>query len=167
MRLLTLAAVACLTLGCGDAGDDDHDHDTDDTDATDETDDTNDTDATDDIEAPSGCEVLSPYAGTYTVTGTPTGDDSQGPVTGEHERGTVVIGVDCAVDYDDGLTFTPADVQAIYDRTEQEHSRRVQVSYGADDDGPVINVYLTDALEVYEIQYRHRDDGVNLRVLVE
>jgi len=120
-----------------------------------------------DVEAPSACAVLVPYAGTYLVTGPPTGDEQRGEPTGAHVRGTVVIGADCAIDYDDGITFGADEITAVYDRTEQDFDRRVQVSYGADDNGPVVNVYLTDDLAVYEIQYRHNDDGTNLRVLVE
>ncbi len=160
MRCLLLTCALSLTACASDPKEE-----TDETDAAD-TDTTGDTLETDDPEAPSDCAALVPYSGTYDVLGTPTGDEHREPVTAEHARGTVIIGADCAVDYDQGLTFTADEVQEVYDRTTQEFDRRVQVSYDADDNGRVINVYLTDTLEPSEIQYRHRDGGVNIRVLV-
>jgi hypothetical protein len=114
----------------------------------------------DDIEAPSAREALVTYAGACTVSGAPEADEHRGAVTGEHARGTAIIGADCSVDDDDDIAMSADASTAAYDRIAQEFDRRVQVSHGADDDGPVVNVDLTAALDAYEIQYRHNSDGV-------
>ncbi len=127
---------------------------------------TTETTATTDIEAPASCDLLLDHVGTFTVTGEPTEDAHRGFNTASHTRGTVIVGADLGIDFDDGITFAPTDIAVCYDRTTQDFDRRIQVSYGADDDGPVINLYLDAALAVTEIQYRHNDAGENVRVLV-
>ncbi len=121
---------------------------------------------TTDIEAPASCDLLLPYAGTFTVTGEATEDIQRGFNTGSHTRGTVIVGDDLGIDFDEGIAFAPSDIVVCYDRTTQDFDRRVQVSYGADDNGPVINLYLDASLAVTEIQYRHNDASENVRVLV-
>lgn len=123
-------------------------------------------DATTDIEAPASCDLLLPYVGTFTVTGEATEDIQRGFTTAPHTRGTVIVGADLGIDFDDGITFGPTDITVCYDRTAQDFDRRIQVSYGADDSGPVINLYLDASLAVTEIQYRHNNAGENVRVLV-
>lgn len=121
----------------------------------------------DSSEAPADCSILEDYVGDYTVTGPATGEEQRGESTAEHMRGTISIGADYSIDFDTDISFGPIDIVTCYDRTAQDFDRRVQVSYGADDNGEVINIYLTDSLEVEEIQYRHNTASENVRVLVE
>lgn len=121
----------------------------------------------DEIEAPSSCAILEPYVGKYKVTGPPTDNEHRGSSTAEHERETVEISADFAIDFDKDISFEPTDITTCYDRTKQDFDRRVHVSYGADDNGEVINLYLNEDLEVVEIQFRHYDGGANIRVAVE
>lgn len=146
--------------GDGDAGDGDSgDGDTGDGD-----DDTGDGDGP---EAPASCSILADYVGSYTVTGAATGEDQRGESTAEHMRGDITISADYSIDFDTGISFETADIMTCYDRTMQDFDRRVQVSYGADDNGEVINIYLDDSLDVVEIQYRHNDASVNVRAAVD
>lgn len=108
-------------------------------------------------EAPASCEpLLTPLVGEYEVT-----DPSAG-----HTRGTIRIEGSGAIDFDEDVAFTGADIEVCYDRTNQDFDRRVQISYGADDDGPVINVYLDEELVPTEIQFRQNDEGIDVRVPV-
>jgi hypothetical protein len=121
----------------------------------------------DDPEAPASCALLEDVVGTYTVTGPASGNDHRGASTADHDRGTVAVGADFSIDFDTDRAFPADTITTCYDRTTQDFDRRIQVSYGADDDGPVINFYLSADLEVEEIQYRHNADGENIRVAVD
>ncbi|OQX66557.1 MAG: hypothetical protein B6A08_19800 [Sorangiineae bacterium NIC37A_2] len=121
----------------------------------------------DDVEAPASCAILADYVGQYTVSGPATGETHRGPSTADHERGSIKIGADYAIDFDTNIRFDSTDITACYDRTKQDFDRRVHISYGADDSAEVINLYLNDALEVVEIQFRHNNEGVNVRVAVD
>lgn len=148
--LLALTASSFTLSACGEASDDG----------------ANGGSNSNDPEAPASCDLLSSVTGSYTVTGEPTENEHRGPSTAAHTRGTITVDDSFAIDFDEGIAFTGADISACYDRTNQDHDRRVQVSYGADDNGQVINFYLTANGEVDEIQFRHNDEGVNIRVLV-
>jgi hypothetical protein len=118
-------------------------------------------------EAPADCAILDDVVGEYTVIGPPTENAQRGESTAEHQRGSISIAADYSIDFDTGIAFGPLDITACYDRTTQDFDRRIQVSYGADDNGEVINVYLNDALEVEEVQFRDNANSINIRVLVE
>lgn len=118
-------------------------------------------------EAPSSClPLLQPRAGVYPVTGPAVEPAARGASTASHQRGNVVVAGDGAIDFDTGLTQTAKAITECYDRTKQDTDRRIQVSYGANDDALVVNLYLSAAGVVEEIQYRHRTSNVNVRVLV-
>ncbi|MCO7189079.1 MULTISPECIES: hypothetical protein [unclassified Pseudoalteromonas] len=102
-------------------------------------------------------DLVTAKAGEYRVTGT------------GHTRGTVVIGSDGAIDFDTGITYAQSDITRIDDRTGPElEEPRIQVNYGQDDDGPVINLFLSqDRMQITSIQYRIRSEGVDVMVTVE
>jgi len=108
-----------------------------------------------DPEAPSEVKILIEYAGTYNVAN-----------GAEHTRGTIIIGQDGSVDFDEGVSFKPSQINAIYDRRMVEHDRRVQVNYDANDSGEVISVYLDSSNIVTEILYRYRTEGISRQVPV-
>lgn len=119
-----------------------------------------------DPEAPASCDILSSVVGNYTVTGEPMENGHRGVNSSEHQRGTVMVGDDYGIDFDEDTAFAGADIATCYDRTNQDHDRRIQVSYDSDDSGRVINLYLTADGDVDEIQFRNGNEGVNVRVLV-
>lgn len=123
-----------------------------------------------DPEAPSNVDVLTEYAGTYTVlraaTGQPPYCTSCFDGNREHERGTITIHTSGAIDFDTGISFKAGDIIAIYDRKMVGHDRRIAVNYGQSDSEERIRVYLDEALEVVEII--HDDgDGTTTRALVK
>lgn len=120
-----------------------------------------------DVEAPASCSILEAYVGSYSVTGVPTENTHRGEPTAQHDRGTVIVGEDLSIDFDTSVSFSADEISTCYDRTNQEHDRRIQISYGVDDNGEVINLYLDSALEVEEVQFRHNESAINIRVLVE
>ncbi len=77
-----------------------------------------------DPEAPEGIELVTAYAGSYSVQAT----------SGSHARGTVVIGSDGQIDFDSDKSFAPAEFLGIFDR------RNVSDSAG----GPRIQVELAE-----------------------
>ncbi|WP_046004641.1 hypothetical protein [Pseudoalteromonas rubra] len=100
--------------------------------------------------------LVTARAGEYTVTGA------------GHSRGTVIIGSDGTIDFDTGTSFAPSDIVAIFDRTNLEQEKRIQINYGADDSGPLINLFLsTDASAITSIQYRISSENVDVMVTVE
>ena len=110
----------------------------------------------DDYEAPSSCKpLLDPLVGSYPVT---TVNE------GTHDRSSVLVLPSGTIDFDSDRRLEASEIVVCYDRTMQDHDRRVQVSYGADDDAPVVNLYLTADLTVSEIEYRHRNENVSIRV---
>lgn len=118
-------------------------------------------------EAPAACQpLLQPRAGVYPVTGTAVDPVARGTSTASHQRGNVVVAADGAIDFDTGLAQTAKAITECYDRTKQDTDRRIQVSYGADDNALVVNLYLSAAGVVEEIQHRDRANNVNVRVLV-
>lgn len=103
-------------------------------------------------------DLVVKYAGTYNVVAS----------SGTHTRGTVVIGTDLSVDFDTGVAFTEDDIDVIYDRTFIDGEPRVQLSYGADDDADVINLYLSaDLSAVVQIQYRNNNQSIDVRADVQ
>tara|TARA_B100000446_G_scaffold185829_1_gene210646 strand:- start:2699 stop:5233 length:2535 start_codon:yes stop_codon:yes gene_type:complete len=113
-----------------------------------------------DPELPANLNVLTNYAGTYTVIGNGEGDPgycaSCGSATRNHARGTVIISAQGDIDFDTDIGFTVADIVEIYDRTNVATDRRVAVNYGQSDSDERVRVYLNADLEVMEIIH---DDG--------
>jgi hypothetical protein len=100
--------------------------------------------------------LITERAGTYDVVNT---------TAGTHDRGTVSIGSDGAIDFDTNISFAAGDIQVIYDRI--ECCARIQASYGADDDAEVINIFLTEnGSGVASIQFRHRNEDIDIQVEV-
>lgn len=118
-----------------------------------------------DPELPANIEVLTAYAGSYTVSGTATDPANRGTATRDHDRGTITISANGDVDFDTGISFTSADIGAIYDRRnicdldpEFQAACRVHVNYDEDDSGRKLEIYLAaDKTTVLEIRYQ---DGV-------
>lgn len=170
-ELLMIAATLSFLPACGDGGDDatgDGDGDSSgdgDGDSGDGGD--GDSGDGDGPEAPASCSMLDDYVGEYTVSGAATGEDQRGESTADHMRGSITIEADYSVDFDTDISFAGTDIMTCYDRTTQDFDRRVQISYGADDSGEVINLYLDDAHEVVEIQYRHSAESVNVRAAID
>ncbi|EWH10408.1 hypothetical protein DS2_08043 [Catenovulum agarivorans DS-2] len=103
-------------------------------------------------------DLVVKYAGSYNVTAS----------SGTHSRGTVSIGTDLTIDFDTDVAFTEDDIQNISDRTFIQDEPRVQLSYGADDDADVINLYLNaDLTAVIQIQYRNRNQSIDVRADVQ
>lgn len=97
----------------------------------------------DDPEAPSNIAVLTAYAGTYTVTGTATGNEGlRGSANRDHGRGTITISANGAIDFDTGISFTVGQIVAIFDRRSVEPDKRVAVNYGASDSDERIRIYF-------------------------
>ncbi|WP_272962772.1 hypothetical protein [Alcanivorax jadensis] len=113
-----------------------------------------------DPELPANLDVLTDYAGTYTVIGSGEGDPgycaSCGTATRDHERGTVTISPQGDIDFDIGISFTVDDIVEIYDRKTVDADRRVAVNYGQSDSDERVRLYLNTDLEVMEIIH---DDG--------
>ncbi|WP_125779221.1 hypothetical protein [Pseudoalteromonas rubra] len=100
--------------------------------------------------------LVTSRAGEYRVTGS------------GHSRGTVIIGSDGTIDFDTGTSFAPSDIVAIFDRTNLEQEKRIQINYGADDNGPLIKLFLSaDASAITSIQYRISSEDVDVLVTVE
>lgn len=97
----------------------------------------------DDIEAPAHLAVLVAYAGTYSVSGNATGDEGlRGSANRDHVRGTITIHPNGDVDFDTGISFTAAQVVAVYDRRTVAADKRVAVNYGASDSDERIRLYF-------------------------
>ena len=103
--------------------------------------------------------LVTALAGTYQV-------DSV--TRGSHSRNTVVIGDDGHIDFDTNVQFAATQIQVIYDRTNITTEPRIQISYGADDDAEVINLYLTpgDTSTLASVQFRHINGSIDLEVAV-
>ncbi len=123
-------------------------------------------------EAPSSClPLLQPRAGVYPVTGPAIDPAARGASSASHQRNSLSlaqarVAADGAIDFDTGVVQPAKSISECYDRTKQDTDRRIQVSYGADDNDLVINLYLSAAGVVEGIQQRHRTNNVNVRVLV-
>jgi hypothetical protein len=103
--------------------------------------------------------LVTNLAGTYTVTGT---------TKGAHSRGTVTIGDNGLVDFDSGVTFLRSQIVVIYDRLFITNEPRIQISYGADDDAEVINLYMVpgNTSLLQSVQFRHNNASIDVRVTV-
>lgn len=110
----------------------------------------------DNLEAPAGTDLVIDLAGTYTVT-----NES----VGSHTRKTVIIGTDGAIDFDTNTSFSVSDINAVYDRL--SCCNRVAVNYGADDDAEVINLFVDANGSLESVQFRHRNDNIDIQVDVE
>ncbi|MCF2858743.1 hypothetical protein L1286_14745 [Pseudoalteromonas sp. SMS1] len=100
--------------------------------------------------------ALTALAGTYVVSGD------------GHSRGTVIIGQDGTVDFDSGISYTPSDIVAIFDRKNITEEPRVQVNYGSDDDGPSVRIFLnTDLQSVKMMRYTHNNENISIEVTVQ
>lgn len=100
-----------------------------------------------------GLGLLGSCAGTYTVTSTD---------TGTHSRGTIVISEDGSVDFDTDLNFPASQAPTVFDRLSIENAARIQANYGADDDGPVIQLFFDSMGVLVQISYRNRTDSVEI-----
>lgn len=106
----------------------------------------------------SGTQLAANCAGTYTVTDT---------ASGTHSRGTIIIDSDGNIDFDTGLVFSVSDNPAVFDRLFIEDEPRVQLNFGADDDGPAIMLYFSPTSgELIQIQYRNRNESIDVRANV-
>ncbi len=123
-----------------------------------------------DPELPANLDVLTDYAGTWTVIGNAVGDPgycgSCGVANRDHARGTVIISAQGDIDFDTGISFLATDIVAIYDRKGVDADRRVAVNYGPSDSDERVRLYLNADLEVMEIIH---DDGqgVTTRALIQ
>ncbi|KZN61987.1 hypothetical protein N473_20815 [Pseudoalteromonas luteoviolacea CPMOR-1] len=100
-------------------------------------------------------ELVTAFANTYTVTGD------------GHSRGTVIIESNGTVDFDTGVSFDASMIMSIADRRNIENEPRIQISYGADDDGQVIQLFLnTDLQSIKMIQYRYRTENIDVTTTV-
>ena len=99
----------------------------------------------------SGVQLLINCAGTYNVT-----DAS----AGFHPTGVVIIDETGGVDFDGENVFTADQVMAVFDRLFIEDEPRIQVNYGADDDGPAIQLFFAPGtMTVERISYRNRSEN--------
>lgn len=103
--------------------------------------------------------LVTALAGTYPVTGV---------LRGSHTRNTVSITANGGIDFDAGTTFLRSQIQTIFDRLFIQDEPRIQVSYGSDDDGEVINFYMVpgNTSVIQSIQFRHRNESVDNEVTV-
>ncbi|MCF6442495.1 hypothetical protein L1077_24000 [Pseudoalteromonas luteoviolacea] len=105
-------------------------------------------------------ELITGFANTYSVAGT------------GHSRGTVVIESNGTIDFDTGVRYEPSMIVAIFDRRKGTDGTaleepRIQVNYGADDDGPVIMLFLNEDLETIKMfRYRHINEDMQVDVTV-
>ncbi|WP_062810779.1 hypothetical protein [Alcanivorax sp. NBRC 102028] len=113
-----------------------------------------------DPELPANLNVLTDYAGTYTVMGSGSGDPgycgSCGVANRDHSRGTVIITAQGDIDFDDGILLPATDIVAIYDRKNVDADRRIAVNFGESDSDERVRLYLNADLDVMEIIH---DDG--------
>jgi len=103
----------------------------------------------------SNLELVTALSGQYTVATTS---------AGSHTRNSVTILADGSIDFDTGVIFPLIDIQTIYDRTFILAEPRIQLSYGANDDEDVINLYLDDNGAIAYIEYRNRNNGTLIKV---
>ena len=131
--------------------------------------------STQDSEAPSNVNVLTSFAGTYNVSGTATDPASRGTATDDHQRKTIIISDQGGVDFDTGISFTAAEINAIYDRRNicdfappaDRSACRVHVNYDQDDSGRKLEIYLdTNKTTVKEIRYQD-GQGKIFRALIQ
>lgn len=101
----------------------------------------------------SGLTLVSNCRGVYTVTSTD---------QGTHNRGTITIGSDGAVDFDTDISFAASPPPTVFDRLGVEGAARIQVNYGADDDGPVIQLFFSAEGTLTQISFRNRNDSIEI-----
>jgi hypothetical protein len=103
--------------------------------------------------------LVTALAGTYPVTAV---------TSGSHTRDSVTIGADGRGDFDTGIAFTRSQIMVIYDRLFITSEPRIQISYGADDDGEVINLYMVpgNTSVLQSVQFRHRNASIDVEVEV-
>lgn len=101
--------------------------------------------------AVTGVQLVANCAGTYNVT-----DAS----AGFHPTGQIFIDTTGRVDFDGTNVFTAGQIVAVFDRLFIDDEPRIQINYGADDDGPVIQIFFTPGTTTVErISYRNRSAG--------
>ena len=98
-----------------------------------------------------GLALIANCAGTYAV---------DGIVAGNHLRGTIVIAADGAVDFDNDISFPASPEPAVFDRLFIEDAARIQANYGADDDGPVIQLFFDNDGILVQISFRNRSENI-------
>lgn len=102
-----------------------------------------------------GLSLLVNLAGTYDVTDA---------ITGTHNRNNLTITTAGNIDFDAEISFSATQIQTIYDRI--SCCSRIQVSYGADDDFEVINLFIDGSQNLERVQFRHRNENINVEVNV-
>lgn len=102
-------------------------------------------------------ELVTALTGTYRV---------DAVSSGSHSRNTIMINDDGSINFDTNVQFSANQIQIIYDRTHITAEPRVQISYGADDDAEVINLYLTpgDTSKLAAVQFRHTASSIDIQV---
>jgi hypothetical protein len=100
-----------------------------------------------------GLALISNCAGNYTVTSS---------ATGTHNRGTITIATDGAVDFDTDINFPASPAPTVFDRLSIEGAARIQANYGTDDDGPVIQLFFSQDGTLTQISYRNRTESVEI-----
>ncbi|KID56999.1 hypothetical protein JF50_14110 [Pseudoalteromonas luteoviolacea] len=79
----------------------------------------------------------------------------------------MIIESNGTVDFDTGVSFDASMIMSIADRRNIENEPRIQISYGADDDGQVIQLFLnTDLQSIKMIQYRYRTENIDVTTTV-
>lgn len=96
-------------------------------------------------ELPSGNDLISTCAGTYNIAFMQ--DDAS------HARGTITIGTDNSIDFDDGIVFNAADINVVYDRI--SCCNRIEIWY---DNGDKIFLFRTDKGKLRNVHYQP-DEG--------
>ncbi|MDK1286439.1 hypothetical protein [Pseudoalteromonas umbrosa] len=105
-------------------------------------------------------ELITNFANTYAVSGT------------GHSRGTVIIESNGTIDFDTSVSFDKSMIVAVFDRRRGADGTvleepRIQVNYGADDDGPVIMLFLNEDLaSIKMFRYRHINEDMQVDVTV-
>ncbi|WP_319380233.1 hypothetical protein [Thiomicrorhabdus sp.] len=127
-----------------------------------------------DPELPANIDVLTAFAGTYSVSGTATEPTNRGTATRDHNRGTITISDNGDIDFDTDIRFNGTQIAAIYDRRnlcdlEPQFDRtacRVHVNYDADDSGRKLEIYLDpDKTTVQEIRYQNGQGSITRAVI--
>ena len=118
-------------------------------------------------EAPVGACIVAAFAGTYEVVAT----------TGEHARGTVILGADGSVDYDTDLSFVEADYDGIYDRLECCQRISVEMLQTSENDTSIdadarrrVDIFTSDATtsgDVQSFEYYPNWPGEGGKVVLE
>lgn len=102
-------------------------------------------------------DLVLQFIGTYNVEA----------VTNSHDRGTLTILDDGSVDFDTATIFPAENIVAIFDRTNIQDEPRIQINYSENDDGQVIQLFLSQDLSTLErVQFRYRQNNFETTLAV-